>query len=136
MFAGDEVRLNPFHTCTSLRRHHRRRATAAAVRCQAPGRASGVGPSAAVQTPGSEHHRPWCPHRRSPDTATHVRLILAHELETEALRILIPAVTALVEERLVSFAAALRLGIAAQYGGDPAHLRVVRAPMPEPGTTT
>ncbi len=57
--------------------------------------------------------------------------MLAHELTTEALRILVPAVTLLVESRILSFEAALRLGIAAEYGGDPDHLRTTRATMPD-----
>ncbi|MEU5943574.1 DEAD/DEAH box helicase [Micromonospora sp. NPDC047548] len=125
LFAGDEVRINRFHTCTSCG------GTTVdgvpAVSQQLAAQASG---STVVQ--GAEHHRPWCPYRRSPAAPdTHVDLILAHELETEALRILIPAATAMVAERLVSFAGAVRLGIAAQYGGDPAHLQVVSSTMPD-----
>ncbi|MEV1288749.1 DEAD/DEAH box helicase [Micromonospora sp. NPDC049679] len=124
-FAGDEVRINRFHTCTSC--GGTTVDGAPAVSQQLAAQASG---STVVQ--GAEHHRPWCPYRRSPATPdTHVDLILAHELETEALRILIPAATAMVAERLVSFAAAVRLGIAAQYGGDPAHLQVVSSTMPD-----
>ena len=54
----------------------------------------------------------------------------ANELRTEALRILVPAVTALVEERRVSFASALRLGISQRYGGEPDHLRIDHTSMP------
>ncbi|PWU48057.1 RNA helicase [Micromonospora globispora] len=124
-FAGDEVRISRFHTCTAC--GGTTVDGAPAVSQQLAAEASG---SAVAK--GAEHHRPWCPYRRSshaPDS--HVELILAHELQTEALRILIPAVTAVVQERLVSFAAAVRLGIAAQYGGDPAHLQVARATMPD-----
>ncbi|MFV2106088.1 DEAD/DEAH box helicase [Micromonospora sp. LOL_015] len=125
LFAGDEVRINHFHTCTACG------GTTVdgepATSQQVAAHDSGV-----TVPQGAEHHRPWCPHRRTAAGPTnHVSLILAHELETEALRILIPAVTAAVRERLVSFAAAIRLGIAARYGGDPAHLRVVLATMPD-----
>ncbi|MBM7084585.1 DEAD/DEAH box helicase [Micromonospora humidisoli] len=124
-FAGDEVRINRFHTCTSC--GGTTVDGAPAVGQQLAAQASG---STVVQ--GAEHHRPWCPYRRSPaGPDTHVDLILAHQLETEALRILIPAATAVVAERVVSFAAAVRLGIAAQYGGDPAHLQVVSSTMPD-----
>ena len=58
-------------------------------------------------------------------------LILAHVLDTEALRILLPVATAMVEERMASFAAALMAGVAAKYGGDPDHLDVVAATMPD-----
>ncbi|MDG4830480.1 DEAD/DEAH box helicase [Solwaraspora sp. WMMD1047] len=127
-FAGDEVRLNPFHTCTACGGTTVDGEPAVSQELAAHASGSAV-------LPGAEHHRPWCPYRRSPaGPAAHVGLILAHELQTEALRILIPAVTAAVRERLVSFAAAVRLGIAAQYGGDPAHLRVVLAAMPDAGS--
>ncbi|MFI7605854.1 DEAD/DEAH box helicase [Micromonospora sp. NPDC049366] len=125
LFAGDEVRINRFHTCTSCGGTTVDGAPAMSQHLAA--QASG---STVVQ--GAEHHRPWCPYRRSPAAPdTHVDLILAHELQTEALRILIPAATAVVQERVVSFAAAIRLGIAAQYGGDPAHLQVESATMPD-----
>ncbi|MGV9370032.1 DEAD/DEAH box helicase [Micromonospora tulbaghiae] len=125
LFAGEEVRINRFHTCTSCG------GTTVdgtpAVSQQLAAETSG---SAVVK--GAEHHRPWCPYRRSPAAPdAHVDLILAHELETEALRILIPAATAVIQERVASFAAAVRLGIAAQYGGDPAHLQAVSATMPD-----
>jgi ATP-dependent helicase YprA (DUF1998 family) len=123
-FAGEEVRVNPFHTCTACggTTVDGRPVISQELAAQASG-------SAVV--PGAEHHRPWCQYRRSPSMAEHVELILAHELQTEALRTLIPAVTAVVEERVVSFAAAVRLGIAAEYGGDPAHLRIASATMPD-----
>ncbi|MEU0559369.1 DEAD/DEAH box helicase [Dactylosporangium sp. NPDC006015] len=123
-FAGDEVRINPFFTCTACggTTVDGRPVVSQELAAQASG---------STVVPGAEHHRPWCQHRRSPSTAEHVELILAHELQTEALRILIPAVTAVVEERVVSFAAAVRLGIAAEYGGDPAHLRIASATMPD-----
>ncbi|MFF0365776.1 DEAD/DEAH box helicase [Micromonospora sp. NPDC005087] len=125
LFAGEEVRINRFHACTSC--GGTTVDGAPAVSQQLAAQASG---STVVQ--GAEHHRPWCPYRRSPAVPdTHVDLILAHELETEALRILIPAATAVVQERVASFAAAIRLGIAAQYGGDPAHLQAVSATMPD-----
>ncbi|MEV4481700.1 DEAD/DEAH box helicase [Micromonospora coxensis] len=125
LFAGTEVRINRFHTCSSC--GGTTVDGAATNSQQLAAQASGA---AVVQ--GAEHHLPWCPYRRSTaGPGTHVDLILAHELETEALRILIPAATALVQERLLSFSAAIQLGIAAQYGGDPAHLQAVLATMPD-----
>ncbi|KXK60574.1 RNA helicase [Micromonospora rosaria] len=124
-FAGQEVRINRFHTCTSCGGTTVDGAPVTSQQLAA--QASG-----ATVVTGAEHHLPWCPHRRStagPDS--HVGLILAHELETEALRILVPVATATVAERLVSFAAAVRLGIAAKYGGEPAHLQVVSSMMPD-----
>ncbi|MEU8209401.1 DEAD/DEAH box helicase [Micromonospora sp. NPDC049044] len=125
LFAGEEVRINRFHTCTSCGG-----TTVDGVPAVAQQLAAEASGSTVMK--GAEHHRPWCPYRRSPAAPdTHVDLILAHELETEALRILIPAATAVVQERIASFAAAIRLGIAAQYGGDPAHLQAVSATMPD-----
>ncbi|GAA0963007.1 DEAD/DEAH box helicase [Actinocorallia libanotica] len=121
-FAGSDVRLNPFRTCPV---------------CGGTALESGL---AAAQTAlaqtssidkSRQHHRGWCRHRRSADDVEHLELILAHELPTEALRILLPVATLMIEERTVSFQAALMAGIAAGYGGDPSHLRVVTATMPD-----
>ncbi|WP_444947427.1 DEAD/DEAH box helicase [Micromonospora ureilytica] len=125
LFAGEEVRINRFHTCTSC-------GGTTVDGVPAVSQQLAAETSGSTVAKGAEHHRPWCPYRRSPAAPdTHVDLILAHELETEALRILIPAATAVVQERIASFAAAIRLGIAAQYGGDPAHLQAVSATMPD-----
>lgn len=82
------------------------------------------------------HHQPWCPTRRRdrPRPADDQRIITAAEHRTEALRILLPAATLLVDERLASFSAALHLGLAEQYGGDPAHIR--STPSSEPDRDT
>ncbi|WP_329521369.1 DEAD/DEAH box helicase [Spirillospora sp. NBC_01491] len=121
-FAGDLRRLNPFHVCTSC------------------GGAATGGPPPSAQQLGGEttsgydashsHHRPWCPQRRGGDVE-HEPLITAHELHTEALRILVPVATTMIPERTVTFQAALMAGVAAKYGGDPAHLRTVTATMPD-----
>lgn len=120
-FAGDLRRLNPFFVCATC------------------GGATADGPPAASQQFGGtttgydssrSHHRPWCPQRRGTDVE-HVPLITAHELRTEALRILVPVATTMIPERTVTFEAALMAGVARKYGGDPAHLRVVTATMPD-----
>ena len=79
-----------------------------------------------------DHHRQWC-RNRTPNTG-HQPIILAHELQTEALRLLVPVLTFHQAEKLASFQAALKLGIAAVYKGDPAHLATVTARMPDTGT--
>ena len=71
---------------------------------------------------------------RTPDGGKHVELILAHQLETEALRVLLPVATALIDERVASFAAALMAGVAKKYGGDPDHLAIITATMPDQET--
>jgi ATP-dependent helicase YprA (DUF1998 family) len=118
-FAGREVRLNPFWVCDAC------------------GFADpDGGPAAHDAGDASAHgryHRPWCPRRRATaETARRgEKVLLAHELRTDALRILIPAVTAHTRERLASFKALLLAGIARAYGGDPDHLAVVTDSMPE-----
>ncbi|MGW0333117.1 DEAD/DEAH box helicase [Streptomyces sp. NPDC003011] len=79
------------------------------------------------------HHRAWCPTRRRDKQAApeDVPVITATEHRTEALRILLPAATLNVPERLASFSAALHLGLAQRYGGDPAHIRSTPATEPD-----
>ncbi|RLL69317.1 DEAD/DEAH box helicase [Streptomyces sp. Z26] len=128
-FAGRRVRLNPFWVCDACGSADADGGPAAAHNGQ---RHAFGAPSA------SKYHRPWCPQLRdgAGETAVQqgVKLLLAHELRSEALRILIPAVTAHTEERLASFKALLLAGIARSYGGDPDHLAVVTDAMPEPGS--
>ncbi|MFC4909884.1 DEAD/DEAH box helicase [Actinomadura gamaensis] len=123
-FAGDLRRINPFFVCTTC------------------GGATADGPPQAAQrfagtgtgydaSPG--HHRKWCPQRRGGEVE-HLKLVLAHELRTEALRILVPVATTMIAERTVTFRAALMAGVAAKYGGDPAHLDIVTATMPDQQT--
>ncbi|SNS08385.1 protein of unknown function [Streptosporangium subroseum] len=125
-FAGEDVRLNPFYTCPAC------------------GGTTVDGPPATAHSdaliassyvdPSRKHHRPWCTYRRDAQDAEHIKLILAHELRTEALRILLPVATLLIEERMASFEAALMAGVAAEYGGDPDHLAIVTATMPDQET--
>ncbi|MBX6722551.1 MAG: DUF1998 domain-containing protein, partial [Dactylosporangium sp.] len=121
-FAGDDVRLNPFHVCGSCG------GASADPLPTSPADLLGPAPVPSA-TAREDHHLPWCLARRG-GAVQHHEIVLAHELHTEALRILVPAVTALVKERRVSFAAALRLGLAARYGGEPDHLRIEYASMP------
>ncbi|MFD8784308.1 DEAD/DEAH box helicase [Kitasatospora sp. NPDC059599] len=81
-----------------------------------------------------KHHTPWCPHRRGTRAVAQEQVLLAHELETEALRVLLPAATVLVDEKVYSFQAALRLGVDHAFGGDPQHLDSCLATMPDRDT--
>ena len=123
--AGVTTRISPFWVCESC----------GGTTTDKPDPGSGSDPlvSSAFDTAPS-HHRPWCPQRRQ--AGGHVDLILAHVLDTEALRVLVPVATALVEERMASFAAALMAGVAAKYGGHPDHLAVIAATMPDRGPAT
>ena len=123
-FAGRDRRLGGFQVCTACG--------------YARTEDDGHGTSDAMSVPGgvdreAQRHRPWCPRRRGVRTVDEA-LILAHELETEAVRILVPAATIAIDTRLVSFTAALQAGLAARYGGSPDHLRVTQASMPDPAT--
>ncbi|GAA0651170.1 DEAD/DEAH box helicase [Kutzneria viridogrisea] len=76
-------------------------------------------------------HRGWCPQRHAGVEAEQTRtVVLAHELRTQALRMLLPVSTLEIEENFISFKAALLLGITEYYGGEPNHLSAVLATMP------
>ncbi|WEH18406.1 DEAD/DEAH box helicase [Streptomyces sp. VNUA24] len=112
---GDEIQAPGFDTC---------------LEC---GAVRGVHPQAwdpSAQRVGTRHAY-WCSHRD--DGVIHEpteKLLLAHELTTQALRILLPVSTMDLAERLVSFKAALLLGITKHFGGAPDHIRVVTDSMP------
>ncbi|RDS67244.1 DEAD/DEAH box helicase [Streptomyces sp. M7] len=133
--AGEDVRLNPFYVCTSCG------GATADGRPVVDVPQHALTESGAASAPASAHHLLWCPRRRisgaSASTAgargagRDVPLLLAHELTTEAVRILLPASVARFKERLASFTAALFAGIAARYGGDPDHIDIAEAAMPD-----
>lgn len=132
--AGDDVRLNPFFVCTSCG------GATADGRPVVDRPQDALTESLAVSTKASAHHLLWCPRRRtasaggeSQGKGQDVPLLLAHELVTEAVRILLPASVARANERLASFAAAMFAGIAARYGGDPDHIDIAPASMPDGG---
>ncbi|MDT3725443.1 DEAD/DEAH box helicase [Streptomyces sp. DSM 41972] len=112
---GDELQAPGFETC---------------LEC---GAVRGVHPQAwdpSAQRVGTRHAY-WCSHRD--DGVNHEpteKLLLAHELTTQALRILLPVSTMDLTVRLVSFKAALLLGITKHFGGAPDHIRVATDSMP------
>jgi ATP-dependent helicase YprA (DUF1998 family) len=124
-FAGTEVAITGFTVCPRC----------GGATDREPGHApvqESLGQSL-LGRPELAHHRPWCPTRRRDKQAEpeDVPVITATEHRTEALRILLPAATLNVPERLASFAAALHLGLALRYGGDPAHIRSAAATEPD-----
>ncbi|MCX4834429.1 DEAD/DEAH box helicase [Streptomyces sp. NBC_01016] len=125
--AGKRVRIAPFQVCTSCG------AASADGRPVFDDDRDSVDNSANRQRE-VKHHTPWCPHRRGARKVPQEPVLLAHELETEALRVLLPAATVLVEERIHSFQAALRLGVDGTFGGDPQHLATTLATMPDQDT--
>ncbi|MGW7356320.1 DEAD/DEAH box helicase [Streptomyces sp. NPDC054802] len=131
--AGDDVRVNPFYVCTSCG------GATADGRPVADKPQEALTDSLAASTKASAHHLLWCPRRRTKGSGDEqgkgqdLPLLLAHELDTEAVRILLPASVARARERLASFTAALFAGIAARYGGDPDHIDIAAASMPDGG---
>lgn len=79
------------------------------------------------------HHRAWCKVRSGARAPLWDSLVLAHELTTEAVRILLPIAEFEAAERIASFKAALMLGLRDSFGGDPSHLRVIESDFPAPG---
>ncbi|MFH9106890.1 DEAD/DEAH box helicase [Streptomyces albus] len=127
-FAGREVAISPFTVCP--------RCGGATDREPGRGAVQDTLSQSLLGRPELAHHRPWCPTRRRDKQAKpeDVPVITATEHRTEALRILLPAATLNVPERLASFSAALHLGLALRYGGDPSHIR--SAPATEPDRET
>ncbi|MEU3046949.1 DEAD/DEAH box helicase [Streptomyces sp. NPDC006984] len=124
-FAGTEVTLTPFVLCPLCGGASDREPGHAPVQEELSESLAG--------RPELAHHRPWCPTRRRGRAvqAQDRRVITATEHRTEALRILLPAATLHVPERLASFSAALHLGLALRYGGDPAHIRSTPSTEPD-----
>ncbi|MEY9937030.1 DEAD/DEAH box helicase [Streptacidiphilus sp. MAP5-3] len=124
---GQSVRISPFRVCTACG------ATSADGQPVFDDDRDAVDNSANRQQL-LKHHAPWCPLRRGKGPVPQEQVLLAHELETEALRILLPAATVLAEEKVYSFQAALRLGVDHAFGGDPQHLDSTIATMPDRNT--
>ena len=79
------------------------------------------------------HHRSWCKVRTGARVEHWDHLALVHELVTEAVRILLPVAEFEAQERILSFKAALLLGLRDSFGGDPSHLRVLQTDFPATG---
>ncbi|MCD9625295.1 DEAD/DEAH box helicase [Rhabdothermincola salaria] len=75
-------------------------------------------------------HQGWCKVRSGSVGEQWDPVVLLHELTTEAIRFVVPVSMFEVDERLVSFKAALLLGIRARLGGNPEHLTVATADAP------
>ncbi len=73
-------------------------------------------------------HRGFCATRRGTPLRWE-QLLLSHELTTQAVRMLLPVSTLMVDTKLVSFKGALLLGLRQDFGGDPQHLAVVTSVM-------
>jgi hypothetical protein len=127
--AGQTVRLSPFRVCTGC-------GAATADGKPVFDHDTDAMDSSAARNPKTKHHQPWCPLRRGAkaETVPQEPVLLAHQLRTEALRVLLPAATVAVEEKIHSFRAALRMGVDRHFGGDPQHLDTTLASMPDKET--
>ncbi|MCX6880818.1 MAG: DEAD/DEAH box helicase [Verrucomicrobia bacterium] len=77
-----------------------------------------------------------CPYRKRPDATTPLEAVfLYRELSSEALRILVPSVSAKESEEMSSFVAALELGLLDYFRGDITHLASCTDSTPIPGTS-
>ena len=117
--AGQDTRIGRFFTCVSC----------GGTTTDKPAGSGHGDPLVSSGYSQPSHHRLWCPQRRGTGPGDHAEMILAHVLHTEAIRVLLPVATALVDERVASFAAALMAGVAKKYGGDPDHLAIITATM-------
>ena len=73
-------------------------------------------------------HRGFCATRRG-TAAKWEKLLLSHELRTQAVRLLLPVSLLHFETTMTSFKGALLLGLRQDFGGDPQHLSVVASSM-------
>ena len=71
------------------------------------------------------NHAPWCARRRNPEAATQQCVFLYREFASEGIRLFLPEVGfADTQESLLSFVAALELGLARRFRGAVDHLRI------------
>jgi hypothetical protein len=78
-------------------------------------------------------HHGWCKVRSGAVNPQWDKIILVHELTTEAVRLLLPISMFEVDERMASFTGALLLGLRHDFGGNPDHLEIARADLPNRG---
>ena len=79
-------------------------------------------------------HQPYCKFRKTKAQTKTIPIMLYREITSEAIRILLPAVTYQVESARASFQAALQLGLRCHFGGDPGHLIIKQVSEPIPGS--
>lgn len=79
-----------------------------------------------------DEHRPWCPHRKSPDEHTRP-IVLCRTLHTQGVLVPLPwTVTHGDMFALPSLQAALLLGLRDEFGGSPDHIGVALVKDPNP----
>ncbi len=77
-------------------------------------------------------HRGWCKVRTRFARERWTKVLLYHELVTDALRVLLPISAFQPDTRLATMKAVVKLGLRQAFGGNPDHLRVVTSDFPNP----
>lgn len=70
------------------------------------------------------NHAPWCARRKSEQAASQQCIFLYREFVSEGIRLYLPEAAGEVQERLLSFVAALQLGLTRRFRGAVDHLRI------------
>lgn len=78
-------------------------------------------------------HAPYCKSRRTKQEAKIESVFLYRQIESEAIRVLMPFADVSLDERRASFKAALELGFRRHFQGDPVHLQIKESREPVPG---
>lgn len=79
---------------------------------------------------GTPRHRSSCRLQEQPEAAAFVSTLLYRELQSEAIRFLLPVATHAIDQRLSTFRACLELGLRRKFGGKADHLRLSDMTMP------
>jgi DEAD/DEAH box helicase domain-containing protein len=87
-----------------------------------------------VRDGGVIRHHATCPTRRNNAAEQTESIFLYREIQSEAIRVLLPVSAVDLEDRRASFKAALQLGFRRHFEGDPGHLIVRSAREPVPGS--
>jgi ATP-dependent helicase YprA (DUF1998 family) len=100
--------------------------------CRHCGASKDARESVARNRPERNHHG-WCKVRSGAVSEAWDSIVLYHQLETDAVRMVLPISMFEVTERLASFKGALLLGLREDFGGNPDHLQVLASDMPNRG---
>lgn len=85
-----------------------------------------------VSHPGSgvARHRSSCRLQEKPEAEAFTSTLLYRELQSEAIRFLLPVATHAIDQRLSTFRACLELGLRRKFGGKADHLKLSDMTMP------
>ncbi len=82
---------------------------------------------------GEIAHAPYCKSRRTKQEPKVESVYLYRQVQSEAIRVLMPFADVSLDERRASFKAALELGFRRHFQGDPVHLQIKEAREPVAG---